>query len=58
MTETSDDLTPAQHRRMIALGLLRAVGISTVLMIIYFTAPLDRMDRTPLFLSSSRRATS
>lgn len=58
MTETSDDLTPAQHRRMITFGLLRAVVISTVFMIIYFTAPLDRMDRTPLFLSSSRRATS
>jgi voltage-gated potassium channel len=51
VTETSDELTPAQHRRMITFGLLRAVVISTVLMIIYFTAPLDRMNHTPLWVS-------
>jgi hypothetical protein len=47
----SQDLAPEQHRRMIIFGLLRAFGISAVVIILYFKAPLDRMNHTPLWMT-------
>ena len=44
-------LTPAQRRRRIAVGLIRALAVTTVLVALYYLAPLDRIDRVPLGVS-------
>jgi voltage-gated potassium channel len=51
MSATNKDLTRAQRRRGITLGLLRALGISAVLIALYYLAPLDLLTEVPLLLS-------
>jgi len=48
MSTTNKDLTRAQRRRGITLGLLRALGISAVLIALYYLAPLDQLTEVPL----------
>jgi voltage-gated potassium channel len=43
--------TPAQRRRRIARGLLHAVVAATVLVVLYFTLPLDRLNKVPVAVS-------
>jgi len=42
---------PAQRRRMITRGLLRAFVVTAVLVALYYLAPLDRITRIPLWVS-------
>jgi voltage-gated potassium channel len=51
MSATNKDLTRAQRQRGITLGLLRALGISAVLIALYYLAPLDQLTEVPLLLS-------
>lgn len=44
-------LPPAERRRLIGRGLLRALTSSAVLIALYFLAPLDRLDSVPLWVS-------
>jgi hypothetical protein len=44
-------LTPAQRRRLITRGLLRALAGTVVLVALYFLLPLDRIDSVPLEVS-------
>jgi voltage-gated potassium channel len=44
-------LTPAQRRRLITRGLLRALTGTVVLVALYFLLPLDRIDSVPLELA-------
>ena len=44
-------LPPAERRRRIALGLLRAAAVTVVLVAVYYLAPLSRMSDVPLTLS-------
>jgi voltage-gated potassium channel len=39
--------TPAQRRRRIARGLLRALATTTLLLALYYLSPLDRLDTVP-----------
>ncbi|MET0414806.1 MAG: hypothetical protein ABW022_02140 [Actinoplanes sp.] len=48
---TAAVFTPAQRRRRIARGLLHAVVATTVLVVLYFTMPLDRLDTVPVAVS-------
>ena len=48
MSATDEDLTRAQRRRGITLGLLRALGVSAVLIALYYLAPLDRLTGVSL----------
>ena len=48
MSATNKDLTRAQRRRGITLGLLRALGVSAVLIALYYLAPLDRLTGVSL----------
>jgi voltage-gated potassium channel len=48
MSATDKDLTRAQRRRGITLGLLRALGVSAVLIALYYLAPLDRLTGVAL----------
>jgi voltage-gated potassium channel len=41
-------LTPAERHRLIARGLLRALGATAVLVALYFLSPLNRLDSVPL----------
>ena len=43
----TDGPKPA-HRRRVIFGLLRAVGIATILIALYYIAPLDLLTRIPL----------
>ena len=43
--------TPPQRRRRIARGLLHAVVATTMLVVLYFTMPLDRLDGVPVAVS-------
>jgi voltage-gated potassium channel len=45
------DLTRAQRQRGITLGLLRALGISAILIALYYLAPLDRLAGVSLLVS-------
>jgi voltage-gated potassium channel len=51
MIATNKDLTRAQRRRGITVGLLRALGISAVLIALYYLAPLDQRAGISLLLS-------
>ena len=51
MSATNKDLTRAQRQRGITLGLLRALGISAVLIALYYLAPLDQRAGISLLLS-------
>jgi voltage-gated potassium channel len=44
-------LTPAERRRRVTLGLLRALAVATLLVTAYYLAPLDRMNAVPLGVS-------
>ena len=48
MSATDKDLTRAQRRRGITLGLLRALGVGVVLIALYYLAPLDRLTGVSL----------
>jgi len=49
MTNTpADALLPTERRRLITLGLLRALISTAVLVALYFLLPLDRLDKLPL----------
>jgi voltage-gated potassium channel len=47
----SQTLPPATGRRLIIMGLLRAFAVTTVLVAIYYLAPLDRTTHIPGWLS-------
>jgi hypothetical protein len=51
MSATNKDLTRAQRQRGITLGLLRALGITAVLIALYYLAPLDHLAGVSLLLS-------
>ena len=51
MSATKKDLTRAQRRRGITLGLLRALGVSAVLIALYYLVPLDQRTGISLLLS-------
>ena len=51
MSATDKDLTRAQRRRGITLGLLRALGVSAVLIALYYVAPLDRLTGISLLVA-------
>ena len=51
MSATDKDLTRAQRRRGITLGLLRALGVSAVLIALYYLAPLDRLTGISLLVA-------
>ena len=44
------ELTPAERRRRIALGLLRALATTVVLVALYYLLPLDHLDNVPVVL--------
>jgi voltage-gated potassium channel len=44
-------LSPAQRRRRLAVGLLRALAITVVLVAVYYVVPLDRLTDVPLWLT-------
>ena len=44
------ELTPARRRRRIALGLLRALATTAVLVALYYLLPLDHFTNVPLVL--------
>jgi voltage-gated potassium channel Kch len=44
-------LPPNERRRLIARGLLRALTWSTVLTAVYFLAPIEHLDRVPVWAS-------
>ena len=41
-------LPPAERRRLIARGLFRALAATTVLVALYYVAPLDHLDKVPV----------
>jgi hypothetical protein len=45
-------LTPANRRKLIGLGLLRALGTTIALGALYYLLPLDRVTNVPLTLSA------
>jgi ion channel len=51
MSTTDKDLTRAQRQRGIILGLLRTVGVSAVLIALYYLAPLDQLMGTSLLVA-------
>jgi hypothetical protein len=51
MSATNKDLTRAQRQRGITLGLLRALGITALLIALYYLAPLDQLTGISLLLS-------
>ena len=44
-------LSPAERRRLITLGLGRALGVTIALFALYYFAPLDRLTDVPFWLS-------
>ena len=44
-------LSPAQRRRRLVAGLLRASAVTVVLVAVYYAAPLDRLSGVPLGLT-------
>jgi hypothetical protein len=44
------ELTPGRRRRRIALGLLRALATTVVLVALYYLLPLDHLNNVPLVL--------
>ena len=44
-------LTPAERRRRISLGLLRAAAVTALLIAVYYLAPLTRLSDVPLAVS-------
>lgn len=44
-------LSPAERRRLIALGSGRALGVTIALFALYYLAPLDRLADVPFWLS-------
>ena len=44
-------LPPAERRRLITIGLLRGLGITIGLAVLYYVAPLDHITGIPLWLS-------
>ena len=51
MSATKKDLTRAQHQRGITLGPPRALGVSAVLIALYYLAPLDQLTGVSLLVS-------
>lgn len=51
MSATDKDLTRAQRQRGITLGLLRVLGITAVLIALYYLAPLDHLTGISLLVS-------
>jgi voltage-gated potassium channel len=51
MSATNKVLTRAQRQRGITLGLLRALGVSAVLIALYYLAPLDQLTGVSLLVS-------
>jgi hypothetical protein len=51
MSATNRDLTRAERQRGITLGLLRALGVTAVLIALYYLAPLDRLAGVSLLVS-------
>jgi len=45
-------LTPAKRRRLIGLGLLRALATTVVLVALYYLLPLDRIKNVPVVLAA------
>jgi hypothetical protein len=45
------EFTPAERRRLIVRGLLRALATTVALVALYFVLPLDRLDSVPLAAS-------
>jgi len=45
-----NELPPAQRRRLIGLGLLRALATTTVLVALYYLLPLDHLNNVPVVL--------
>jgi voltage-gated potassium channel len=45
------ELTPAERRRLIFRGLLRALTAATVLVALYYLSPLDHIESVPLEIS-------
>jgi hypothetical protein len=46
------ELTPARRRRRIALGLLRALATTVVLVALYYLLPLEHLNNVPLVLAA------
>jgi voltage-gated potassium channel len=46
------ELTPARRRQRIALGLLRALATTVVLVALYYLLPLDHLNNVPLVLAA------
>ena len=44
-------LLPVERRRLVALGLARAMVTATALLVLYFVAPLDKLDGVPLWVT-------
>jgi hypothetical protein len=51
MSATDMDLTRAQRQRGITLGLLRALGISAILIALYYLLPLDHLTGISLLVA-------
>ena len=50
-TVAVQDLPPARRRRLIALGLLRSLAATVVLVVLFYALPLDRLADVPLWVS-------
>jgi voltage-gated potassium channel len=50
-TAAVQPLAPANARRMITLGMLRALAVTTLLIALYYLAPLDRNTHIPGWLA-------
>ena len=48
-----NNVPPAQRRRLIGLGLLRALATTTVLVALYYLLPLDHLKNVPVVLVAS-----
>jgi hypothetical protein len=46
------ELTPARRRRLIGLGLLRALATTVVLVALYYLLPLDHIKAVPAMLAA------
>src|SRR5262245_20427639 len=49
-TEVVPPLTPAHRRRRIVLGVLRGLAVATVLTVVYYVLPLDRLEESRLWI--------
>jgi hypothetical protein len=55
MVPVTSDLAPDEEagtrRRLVVLGLARALGIAVALVVVYYLLPLDSLSRVPLALT-------